>query len=107
MDNAEIHYRKAYELSRKNKTHSYLLAQFLISNEVNVNEGMELIQNVLEKNPDNEFVLQLRGWGLYKQGKYEEALQLLEQMWERSKGFNYDLYTHLEAAKKAVTGQRN
>ena len=68
---------------------------------------MEMIQKMLEKIPDDEFVLQLKGWGLYKQGKYEEALQLLEQMWGKSKGFNFDLYTHLEAAKKAAADQKN
>jgi pentatricopeptide repeat protein len=51
--------------------------------------------------------LDLKGWGLYKQGKYAEAVQLLEQMWKRSEVFYFDLYTHFEAAKKAVANQKN
>jgi tetratricopeptide (TPR) repeat protein len=104
MDQAEIHNRKACELNPQSVNDILVLARFLINNEIKVNEGMELIQKVIEKNPDDEFVIQLKGWGLYKQGKYKEALQLLEQMWERSKGFNFDLYAHLEATKKAVAG---
>jgi hypothetical protein len=66
---------------------------------------MELINKLLGKKPD-DYTLQLKGWGLYKQGKYEESVQLLCKIWEISIGFNTDLYEHLEAAKKAVAGQR-
>jgi tetratricopeptide (TPR) repeat protein len=98
MDQAEMHFRKA---------HIFYLAQFLINNDRNVDEGMELIHKLLEEDPKDEFALQLEGWGLYKQGKYEEALQLLGKMWEISKGFNTELYNHLEAAKKAVAKSGN
>ena len=98
MDKAEMHFRK---------THIFYLAQFLIKNDRNVDEGMGLIHKLLEEDPKDEFALQLEGWGLYKQGKYEEALQLLGKMWEISKGFNTELYNHLEAAKKAVANQKN
>ena len=107
MDQAEMHYRKSYELNTQNVTCIFNLATFLINNEINVNEGMELIQQILVKIPDNIWVLDLKGWGLYKQGKYEEAVQLLEQMWKRSEEFYFDQYTHLEAAKKAVDNQKN
>jgi tetratricopeptide (TPR) repeat protein len=98
MDQAEMHFRKA---------HIFYLAQFLINNDRNVDEGMELIHKLLEEDPKDEFALQLEGWGLYKQGKYAEAVQLLEQMSKRSEEFYFDLYTHLEAAKKAVANQKN
>jgi tetratricopeptide (TPR) repeat protein len=106
MDQAEIHYRKACELDSQFNNQLFF-AMFLINNGVNVTEGMEIIQKMLEKIPDDEFILQLKGWGLYKQGKYEEALQLLEQMWGKSKEFYFNLYTHLEAVKKAVASQVN
>jgi tetratricopeptide (TPR) repeat protein len=107
MDQAEMHYRKSYELKPQNVDCIMDLARFLINNEINVNEGMGLIQQILVKIPDNIVVLDLKGWGLYKQGKYEEALQLLEQIRERNTGINFDLYTHFEAAKKAVADQKN
>jgi tetratricopeptide (TPR) repeat protein len=107
MDQAEMHYRKSYELNPQNSNCIFNLATFLINNEINVNEGMELIQQIPVKIPDNIWILDLKGWGLYKQGKYAEAVQLLEQMWKRSEVFYFDLYTHFEAAKKAVANQKN
>ena len=42
MDQAEIHYRKAYDLNPKNVNLQYFLAQFLINNGININEGMDI-----------------------------------------------------------------
>jgi hypothetical protein len=47
-----------------------------------------------------------KGWGLYKQGKYKEALALLEKSWELRPIYDHIVYLHLEAAKKAVAGQK-
>jgi len=100
MDQAELHYRKAHEL---NSAVIAGLAEFLIDNDINVEEGMKLIDKGLALRPGEEIYLQLKGCGLYKQGKYEEALKLLEPLWERSEGFNSDLYYDLEAVKKAMS----
>jgi len=107
LDQAEMHFRKVHELNPQNLYWSYQLARFLIYNDVSTDEGMELINKSLVKEPDDENTLQLKGWGLYKQGKYEESVQLLSKMWEKSIAFNIDLYEHLEAAKKAFAGQKN
>jgi tetratricopeptide (TPR) repeat protein len=106
MDQAEMHFRKAHELNPQNLYWSYQLARFLIYNDKGTDEGMELIKKSLGKKPDDDNTLQLKGWGLYKQGKYEESVQLLSKMWGISIGFNPDLYDHLEAAKKAVVNQK-
>jgi hypothetical protein len=55
-------------------------------------------------------MLHTKGWGLYKQGKYQEALEILQKSWDlRMKNAIYDheAFLHLEAAKKAVAGQKN
>jgi TolB-like protein len=105
MDEAELHFRKSYELDPQISSRIYQLARFLIENDINVNEGMELIRQGLEIQHDYEFLLQLKGWGLYKQGRYEESVQLLNKMWEKSSGFNYDLYQHLQEAKQALANK--
>jgi tetratricopeptide (TPR) repeat protein len=51
------------------------LAWFLINKDRNINEGLELYDKVLESSPDNCNYLQTKGWGLYKQGKYQKALE--------------------------------
>jgi hypothetical protein len=52
-------------------------------------------------------MLDTKGWGLYKQKKYKEALELLEKSWDLKPYYDHELYLHLEAAKKAVAGQKN
>jgi len=44
--------------------------------------------------------------GLYKQGKYEEALKVLEECWNSRVYYQHSIYLHLEAAKKAVADQK-
>jgi tetratricopeptide (TPR) repeat protein len=106
MDTAEIHFRRACELNPKDIYSICEYARFLINNNINADKSAELIQKALAINPEDEYALNLKGWSYYKNGKYEEALQLLEQMWARSNGFIFDLYNHLEAAKKAVAEQK-
>jgi tetratricopeptide (TPR) repeat protein len=85
-------------------------AYFLINNDGNIDEGLELVEKALALSPGYYEYLHTKGWGLYKQGKYKEALDLLQESWDiRMKNAIYDhaAYLHLEAAKKAVAGQKN
>ena len=82
-----------------------ILAYFLIDKERNINEGMELVEEYLKLKPENYFILDTKGWGFYKQGKYKEALDLLQKSWDlRMENALYDhtAFLHLEAARKAV-----
>jgi hypothetical protein len=61
-------------------------------------------------NPDNYDYLDTKGLGLYKQGKYKEALDILQQSWDlRRKNAIYDhkSFLYLEAAKKSVADLKN
>jgi len=106
LDEAEIHFRRWYEQSPQKSGRMYQLARFLIYNDINTEEGMGLINNALESLPEDEDYLHLKGWGLYKQGKYEEAEKLLGTLWEKNVAFNSDLYYHLKAAKDAVASKK-
>jgi tetratricopeptide (TPR) repeat protein len=67
-----------------------------------------LIDKALQLRPEDYDYLHSKGWGLYKQGKYEEALDILQKSWDlRRKNaiYNHEAYLHLEAAKKAATNQ--
>jgi tetratricopeptide (TPR) repeat protein len=105
MEEAEMHFRKAYELNPQSNGWIGELARFLIYNEINVNEGLELIRKVLEISPESEIFLQLKGWALYKQGKYEESVQLLSEIWDKNTGFNTELYNQLNEARQALANQ--
>jgi len=52
-------------------------------------------------------MLDTKGWGLYKHGKYQEALELLQKSWDLYPVYDHEVNLHLEAAKKAVSNQKN
>jgi len=110
LDKAEDFYRQALSLQPKNPFRLNNLSWFLIDKGKNINEGLELIDKALALSPDNFEYMYTKGYGLYKQGKYKEALEILQKSWDlrREKAvYNHEAYLHLEAAKKAVLGQKN
>jgi tetratricopeptide (TPR) repeat protein len=110
LDKAEEYYRQALSLEPENPVRLNDLAYFLIDKDRNINEGLELVDKALELSPDNYVSFNSKGWGLFKQGKYKEALEILQKSWDlrREKAiYNHEAYLHLEAAKKTVAIQKN
>jgi tetratricopeptide (TPR) repeat protein len=105
LDKAEIYLREAFQLEPVNPDRINALAYFLIDEDRNIDEGLSLINKALELNPDDYLSIDTQGWGLYKQGKYKEALDLLEKAWAFRPAYDHEIYLHLEAARKAVAGQ--
>jgi tetratricopeptide (TPR) repeat protein len=109
LDKAEAIHREALSLEPENPERLNNLAYFLIDKDRNVSEGLELVERALKSQPDNFNYLHCKGWGLYKQGKYQEALDVLQKSWDirRVKAmYNHEAYLHLQAAKKAVANQK-
>jgi tetratricopeptide (TPR) repeat protein len=109
-DKAEEYYREALSLEPNSTERMNTLAYFLIDNDRNINEGLGLVDNALELSPDNYNFLHTKGWVLYKQGKYQEALETLQKSWDLRREqavYNHEAYLHLEEAKKADAGQKN
>jgi tetratricopeptide (TPR) repeat protein len=120
LDKAEEYLRKAIllepgKIEKGNKLAYYLykmgdLAYFLIDKNRNVNEGLEIVDKELKSSPENYDYLHTKGWGLYKQGKYQEALEILQKSWDlrmKKAVYDYDAAKHLQAAKKAVAEMKN
>ena len=112
LEKAEQYYRQALssvEFTSDNSWYFNNLAWFLIDKGRNIEEGMTLVDKVLKLNPDDYNYLHTKGFGLYKQGKYMEALEILQKSWDlRMKNaiYNHSAYLHLEEAKKAVASQK-
>ena len=105
LDKAEEYYRQALSLEPERPVRLNSLANFLIDNNRNINEGMELVEKALAINPDY-YIPDTKGWGLFKLGKYKESLELLEKAWELKPLYDHGIYLHLQEARKAVAGQR-
>jgi tetratricopeptide (TPR) repeat protein len=107
LDRAEEYYRQALSLEPDNQDRLNALAYFLIDKDRNITEGTQLVNKALALSIDNYEYLDTKAWGLYKQGKYEEALELLEKSWDlrmKYAVYDHDAFLHLEAAKKAIAG---
>ena len=105
-DKAEEYYRQALALEPENPLIMNNLAYILIDKDRNLNEGMQLIDKALKLSPETWYILDTKGWGLYKQGNYKEALDFLEKSWNTINAYDHETYLHLEAAKKAVASQK-
>jgi len=108
-DRAEEFLRNALVLEPQNPARMNILATLLIQHDINVNEGMELIEKALELSPDNYTRLHTKGLGLYKQGKYQEALEILQKSWDlriERAVYYHEAFLNLEEAKKAVASMR-
>jgi tetratricopeptide (TPR) repeat protein len=109
LDLAEQYFRQALSMEPEKPVRLNNLAWFLINNDRNINEGLDLVEKALELTPDNYIFLHTKGWGLYKQGKYQEAYDILQKSWDirrQREGYEHIAYLHLEEAKKAVAGQK-
>ena len=109
LEKAEEYFRKALSLQPENPLNFYYLAYFLIDKDRNINEGIELINRLLEVSPDDYEYLDTKGWGLYKQDKYQDALEILQKSWDIRKEraiYDHDAFLHLEAAQKTVANQK-
>jgi tetratricopeptide (TPR) repeat protein len=106
LDKAEEYYRKALSLEPENWGIMNNFAYILIDKDRNINEGLELIERALKIEPNRYNLFHWKGWGLYKQGKYKEALEFLEKADSlHFHVYDYRLNSDLEAAKKAVAVQ--
>lgn len=81
------------------------LAYFLIDERRNVAEGLALARKALQLAPGNYNSMHITGYGLYRQGMYEEAYELMKKSWSlrmQKSIYNHRYFLQLEAAKMAA-----
>jgi AraC-like DNA-binding protein/tetratricopeptide (TPR) repeat protein len=107
-DKSEEYYRKALSMEPENPVRMKTLADRLIDRNKNLDEVAELMDRAM-KNAPNKFdyyaYSDTKGWGLHKQGKYQEALDILQKTWDATPFKVYTLKAHFEEVKKAVSEQ--
>jgi tetratricopeptide (TPR) repeat protein len=105
LDRAEKLLRTALTLSQDSPESTYGLARFLIRNKINVEEGMNWIEQLLEGDGDNWMYLYSEGVGLYKQEKYDEAYEALQRSWKLRPNYYHEHYLLLQEAKQTSAAQ--
>lgn len=105
-EKAEKCYRNALVSMPQNPSCMNNLGMFLIGQNRNLDEGLALLDKALTYKPNSVLYLYNKGLGLYKQGKYKEALEALEKSWNLRPVYNYDAFQLLEKVKKAAAGQK-
>lgn len=128
-DEAESQYRWVFSFNSNEPVVVNDLAWFLIDTCRNIDEGLELVNKALEKRGFEYYLLDTKGWGFYKQGKYAEALKVLEKSAEcfnvyKETTFKYalelshnkqaiydkmafhlqEILLHIQEVKKAING---
>jgi AraC-like DNA-binding protein/tetratricopeptide (TPR) repeat protein len=104
LDKAEEYFRKSLSLEPDNPERMFILADFFIETNRNPGEVPGLIDKALalaSNKMDYNKYLDLKGWGLYKQGKNKEALEVLEKTWNGVPFPLYSIRSHLETVRKA------
>ncbi|MEN8202627.1 MAG: tetratricopeptide repeat protein [Bacteroidota bacterium] len=99
---AEEYCRHAASLEPDNPYMIHSLAWLLIDEDLNIDEGMKLLEKALKAMPDDSDMLDTWGWGLYKQGKYDEALKALRRSWELRSWYSQTIKDHIVAAEQAL-----
>jgi len=77
------------------------LGYMLIDHDKDVNRGLSLVEKALHHSPEELSYLDSKAWGLYKIGKYEEALKILEGL-EASGMKATELWLHLAKVCEAL-----
>ena len=107
-DKAEEYFRKALSMEPENPDKISDLVLFLIDNNRNLEEVSGLMDDAMKLAKDKIDYYNYsdtKGWGLYKQGKFKEALEVLQKTWDEAPFKLYSIRSHLEEVKKAAREQ--
>ena len=110
-DSADVLYRRAYLLDTSNRGAIDWLASELESSAPETfkfDEYSKLIDKLTQSTKDRITYFDLldrKGWTFYKKGRPEEALEILQKVWNEAPYKFYRIKSHLEEVKKAVAAQ--
>lgn len=104
-DQAEELWRYTIEREPQSAYHKRCFAEFLILNDVNIDEGLELVNGILGESPDYYDILYFKGLALYKQGQLEEALEILNMAWDKRLTYRHDHYLAIQEVEATLASQ--
>lgn len=102
IEEAEKYMRQAFALDPDNPQVLEGLAWVLIEYDINIQEGMPLIEKAVKLDSNAYNIMDTWGWGLYKSGKYEEALEALHRSQELRNMYDLPIIRHIQAVEEAL-----
>ena len=99
---AEKHWRLAYDLDPENLDNTSDYIWLLLRSGINIEEGLELSQKSLKKNPDNYFLLWMNGLALHKSGKNVQALKILKEVDANYMGYLKELKNDIKEVEQSI-----
>jgi TolB-like protein/Tfp pilus assembly protein PilF len=100
FNKSEEYFKKVILEQPGNPNIFYTYATSLINNNLNVSRGLELIDKALELNPNNGAYIDTKAWGLYKQHRYDESLDLLAKAYKIFP--SSDIKAHIDSVKRVM-----
>lgn len=107
LEQAMEHYEQALMLDPGNVLAMNNFAYFLAVRDTNLDRALELIQEVIRKEPRNAAYMDTYGWVYFKQGDYQNARKWVEKSFRASPSGEVaehlgDIYFRLENPEKAM-----
>ena len=81
-ENARSDYLRALELSPDQPEVLNYLGYSLIERKERLEQALGMIEKAIEKNPQSGYIVDSLAWGLYKLGRYQEALRPMQKAFE-------------------------
>ena len=106
-EKAEKYFQKSIEVKPDDAGTLNQFAWHLIKTGRDLEKGLELADKALKISPDDYVILDTRGWGLYRQGKFEQAMEVMRrsvQMIPENPGKETanNVREHLRLVEKAI-----
>ncbi len=76
---AEPNFRKALELNPQQAQVLNYLGYSLVDMNLNLDEGLKMIQAAVDARPDDGYIVDSLGWAYYRMGRFDEAVTELEK----------------------------
>ena len=105
LDKSEQYFRQSLDLDPHSPLILNNLARLLIKNDINIEEGLDLVNQALELLPDNYNYQYTKAIGLYKKGKHKEALELLKKSWDLRINYDHEHYLLIKEVEQAIANQ--
>jgi len=100
IDNVLSHFEKAMKLGNDDSIYLNYYGYTLIDKEVDIQKGMQIIEDALVQQPDNTYYLDSLAWGHYKKRECTQAYKLMKRVVDEEGLEEQEIIDHWHAIKQ-------